>query len=265
MTYSVTVENFADWRLKARTYFAAGIRPEHIIWHDAVDTQNTLLFADAPPPPASDAHDLRVPPAFVELAKTVAAHRDATRWGHLYNVLWRLSRGQRHVLQLHTDQHMHALRGMEKAVRRDIHKMKAFVHFRLCKDDAGEDHYIAWHCPDHRIVRLAAPFFAKRFEVMRWMILTPDECARWDGTQLSFAAGVTADMAPGSDALEEVWRRYYRATFNPARIKLKTMKREMPVRHWKTLPETALIKDMLEEAPARVEAMIEQSRKMLES
>ncbi len=35
------------------------------------------------------------------------------------------------------------------------------------------------------------------------------------------------------------------------------MKREMPVRHWPTLPETALINDLLEQAPARVAAMIE--------
>jgi hypothetical protein len=38
--------------------------------------------------------------------------------------------------------------------------------------------------------------------------------------------------APKEDHLEDLWRDYYRATFNPAGIKLKAMKREMPVRHW---------------------------------
>ena len=78
---------------------------------------------------------------------------------------------------------------------------------------------------------------------------------QWDGTQLIYGPGVDASHTTKDD-LEDLWRSYYRATFNPARIKIKTMKREMPVRHWQTLPETDIIADMLAEAPSRVEAMI---------
>ncbi len=264
MTYSVTVQDFADWRRKARAYLAAHIRPHDILWGDAHAQAATLFDDSTLPSPAPMAQPtLNVPVAFIDLARSVATHRDERRWGLLYEALYRLTHGERHVLKLDTDPCTHALRMLEKNVRRDIHKMKAFVRFRRIADDDGAELYVAWHCPDHRIVRLAAPFFAKRFEVMRWMILTPDESVRWDGENLFFAPGASADMAPAEDAMEDVWRSYYRATFNPARIKIKCMKREMPVRHWKTLPETTLIADMLKQAPSRVDEMIAQSRKML--
>ncbi len=50
---------------------------------------------------------------------------------------------------------------------------------------------------------------------------------------------------PRDDELEEVWRTYYGAVFNPARIKLKAMRKEMPVRHWATMPETQMIDELL--------------------
>ena len=75
---------------------------------------------------------------------------------------------------------------------------------------------------------------------MQWSVLTPDESAHWDQRELVFGPGVPASEAPRTDELEELWRTYYASIFNPARIKLNAMKREMPVRHWKTLPETQL-------------------------
>ncbi len=146
---------------------------------------------------------------------------------------------------------------MEKAVRRDVHKLHAFVRFRRVEDETGE-HFVAWHRPDHLIVRLAAPFFVRRFSVMRWSILTPDQSVSWDLKELHFSAGVPRTAAPREDELEEVWRTYYSAIFNPARIKLKAMRKEMPVRHWATMPETQMIDQMLRSAPARVATMLEQ-------
>jgi len=50
---------------------------------------------------------------------------------------------------------------MAKSVRRDIHKMRAFVRFRKIGEDGGE-RYIAWFEPDHFIVERNAPFFVRR-------------------------------------------------------------------------------------------------------
>ena len=90
---------------------------------------------------------------------------------------------------------------------------------------------------------------------MHWSIPTPDESVLWDRHELRYGPGVPASEAPDDDALEDLWRTYYGSIFNPARIKLKTMKREMPVRHWATLPETQVIPQLLEDAPRRVAAM----------
>jgi hypothetical protein len=47
---------------------------------------------------------------------------------------------------------------------------------------------------------------------------------------------------------------------DPARIKQKAMRKEMPVRHWATLPETQIIPDLLRDAPRRVEEMVRKTQ-----
>jgi len=108
----------------------------------------------------------------------------------------------------------------------------------------------------HLIVKLVAPFFVERFGVMRWSILTPDDSAHWDGQALHFGSGVPRESAPHADELEDLWRTYYGAVFNPARVNLKATRAEMPVRYWDTLPETRIIPSLLAEAPARVTGMM---------
>ncbi|MDY3553686.1 TIGR03915 family putative DNA repair protein [Gemmata sp. JC717] len=244
----VAAPDFAAWRDAARALLAADVAPADVTFE--TDPAGGL-FAPAAVPPAPAGARVEVPRAFVALADAVSCHRDARRWDRLYRALWRLTRGEPHLLDLATDGDVSWLLRAEKSVRRDVHKMHAFVRFRK----VGE-HFVAWHRPDHRIVRRAAPFFARRFPEMRWTVLTPDESVSWDGAGLHFGPGVPATGAPPPDVLEELWRTYYRATFNPARIKLAAMKKELPVRHWATLPEAALIPDLLAEAPARVAAMV---------
>lgn len=246
-----TAQNFIAWRAQARDLIAKNISPTELLWDE---TPQQHLFATESPV-AKQSDKVTVPPAFMQLAEVIACHRSENRWNLLYRLLWRLTHGEKHLLQISTDPLMHELLLMEKAIRRDAHKTKAFVRFRLVQEEQGE-HYIAWHRPDHRVLPLVAGFFARRFAAMMWTILTPDESLHWDGAQLIYGPGVDASQAPQKDDLEDLWRSYYRATFNPARIKIKTMKREMPVRHWQTLPETDIIADMLAEAPLRVEAMI---------
>ncbi len=124
-----------------------------------------------------------VPPPFVELAKCVACHRDQRRWDLLYRVLWRLTTTEPYLLEIVSDDDMLSLHRMEKAVRRDAHKMKAFVRFRRIEKE-GLEHFIAWYQPDHDVVRLVAPFFARRFGSMLWAVLTPD--ASLAGMERSF-------------------------------------------------------------------------------
>lgn len=254
------VHDFETWRDEARKFLAADTPPQNITWHDMRDVQAQLFESSAVKNKAEP--NAKVPKEFMELAKRIACHSDAEKWGLLYTALWRITHGEKHLLQLSTDTVVKRLNLMNKSIGFDAHKTKAFVRFRKVESGEGE-HYIAWHNPDHMVLKLVAPFFSRRFNDMRWSIFTDRESAHWDGENLSYGSGIPASEAPAPDILENLWRDYYRATFNPARIKIKAMKKEMPVRHWPTLPESLIIAEMLGEAPKRVEKMIENAKKNL--
>ncbi len=243
---SVCVTDFASWRLAAKRLFSNRIHPNQVTW-------NSQLFGDTVRDAAEQA-SFTVPKEFVELAQTVALHRDQQRWDLLYRVLYRIANGERDLLKIDIDEDVRELCLMEKAVNRDLHKMKAFVRFRRVPDSNPEV-FVAWHRPDHYIVEAIAPWFSRRFGSMRWSILTPDRSAHWDLETLTFGPGVPRSEAPDTDTLEDLWRDYYRSIFNPARVKMKAMKAEMPVRHWATLPETQIIPDLVAQADSRVMQM----------
>jgi len=144
-------------------------------------------------------------------------------------------------------------------VRRDMHKMKAFVRFRTiagADDERGAPLHVAWFEPEHHIVEATAPFFARRFTAMRWAILTPERSVRWDGERLWLGPGARRDQAPPADAGEKLWLTYYQSIFNPARLKLGAMQKEMPKRYWKNLPEAPLIESLAASAGERSMTMI---------
>ena len=66
------------------------------------------------------------------------------------------------------------LERMAKEVRRDLHKMHAFVRFREVEEPGAGARFVAFFEPDHHIVRHTAGFFVRRFSNMRWSILTPE-------------------------------------------------------------------------------------------
>ena len=271
--------NLDSWRESARSLLRAGIRPVEVVWKSTIDDQSELalsensgfrfgaeptaggLFDSTPLVPIAAASDLTVPAEFIAEAKFVAAHRDPLRWSLLYRALWRLTHGEPELLKNFVDPDVAKFHSMSRSVHRDLHKMKAFVRFREVREEDGTPRYIAWHRPDHLIVHLAAPFFQDRFNGMRWSILTEDECVHWDGDRLEFTPGVPRSHAPKDDDAEALWKTYYASIFNPARLKLGAMRKEMAVRYWKTLPEAALIPDLIRDAPGRVEGFYETQRK----
>ena len=251
---NVEVNNFLSWRNTARKLLHSEILPQEVRWDEGRNGQTSLFTEDLDVIVQSTA--VTVSQDFLKLAERICHHRDSDRFNLLYQMLWRLTFENKNLLKIVSDPLTHRLETMVKAIRRDVHKTKAFVRFRKKYDNDGEEHYIAWHRPDHYSLPLSAPFFVRRFAVIRWTILTPDESAYWDLEKLHFGSGAKVSDAPGEDLMEILWKEFYRAIFNPARIKVKTMKKEMPVRHWATLPEAALIPEMLAGAQARVKDMI---------
>lgn len=154
------------------------------------------------------------------------------------------------------DPDIRSLDVLARAVRRDIHKMRAFVRFRAVDGDGAQQHFVAWFEPAHRILRANAGFFTRRFANMRWSILTPTGSLHWDGERLAEGPAAQRMDAPQGDPLEELWKAYYASIFNPARLKIGAMLKEMPRKYWQNMPETALIPELIAGAQAREAAMV---------
>ena len=206
--------------------------------------------------PGRSAPVATVPRAFVDLSETAIRHRDPERFALLYRVLWRLTRGEPALMRVATDPDVARLEAMAKAVRRDAHKMHAFVRFRRIETADGP-RYVSWFEPEHHILEAEAGFFVRRFASMRWSILTPRASAHWDGEALAIGPGARRADAPAEDAHEDLWRAYYASIFNPARLKPGAMRAEMPVKYWRNLPEARLIPRLIAEAPRRAAEMVE--------
>lgn len=293
------------FRRAARSLLARQVPPERVSWHTAgalvedlfceqhsLDTAaNSEVFGAA----AETAPAVKVPSEFLVLCQSVILHSDPNRFGLLYRIFWRLA----HEPSLRhdpLDADMIAAHRLAQAVRRDMHKMKAFVRFRTVQDERFQARpqdgpmHVAWFEPAHHIVEAIAPFFARRFAQMRWAILTPACSVEWDcvsaqslgeatllaraggraaaplaqprgGTmkgQLRFGPGAKKSDAPPADSGEQLWLTYYQHTFNPARLKIKAMQKEMPRKYWHNLPEAELISPLIAMANERTQRMITQ-------
>jgi DNA polymerase len=244
-----TPDDFDGWRDAARDLAEAGVPASAVVWQ--VDGGDADLFGSAsvqPPAPS-----FPVPRQFVDFAKDVVCHSDPGRFALLYAILLKL-KANRCALDDEADPLVRRLSDLAKAVRRDIHKMHAFVRFREV-----DGRYVAFFEPEHHIVRHAASFFVNRFANMHWSILTPELSIHWDGTTLSEGPGATRADAPSGDPLEGVWRTYYASIFNPARLKVGAMLKEMPKKYWRNMPETSLVQPLIAGAQAREAAMIQRS------
>jgi DNA polymerase len=278
--------DFAGFRAAARELLAAHRAPDEVVWSVAGEAEPDLLAAGASaadaandedrevepspampeskgeaagPSPGTAAAPLRVNAAFLGQCEQAALHRDPSRWALIYRLLWRLQR-EPGLRDDPLDADMTRLVHMAQAVRRDIHKMRAFVRFREVAQGEGQPPlHVAWFEPEHRIVETNAGFFMRRFAGMQWAILTPERCVRWDGQALAFSPGTSRQDAPSADSGEALWLTYYQSIFNPARLKLRAMEKEMPRRYWRNLPEAGLISELAARSAERTGAMVEQA------
>lgn len=260
MIHAYVDGRFENWQVRAREFLRNGVSPAEIVWQEPGEQSFLSLAREAPhqtdfqlESPATSVS--KVPARFLSLARTVGFHRDTKKWGLLYSVLWRIVRENHDLLKVETDDEVIQLLRMRDQVAHDEHHMHAFVRFKRIERD-GQEFYVAWYKPDHKIVRLAAPFFRERFASMRWSILTPDESVHWDGSDLRYSEGVEQPPQDNSDAKETLWNLYYKTTFNPARTNLKLMQSHVPVRHWNQMPELTGLASTMSGASGRVSNMI---------
>ncbi|CAO3380476.1 UdgX family uracil-DNA binding protein [Azospirillum argentinense] len=253
---TITLREGADldgFRRAVRRLAAARTAPEAVLWSVGAPS----LFDDEAAPASEQGAPVFLPQAVGLLIETVVCHSDPERYALLHRLVWRVLNGERALLDQHADPLVHRLERLDKAVRRDIHKMHAFLRFRALPDPDGGERYVAWFEPDHHIVEAVAPFFVERFESMVWTILTPKGSLHWDRHSLMTGPPAERPDSLADDRFAEGWLRYYESTFNPARVNPTAMRAEMPRKYWANMPETAAIPAMVRSAPTRVQAMLE--------
>jgi len=135
----VTLAHQVDWdtwRANARTLALEGVPPDQTLWSVGHPDD---LFADAPAPPPAPAPSgtFTVPRALVTLAETAIQHNDPERFALLYRLVWRAHAGEKHILDLTADPDVQRVQRLAQSVRRDTHKMRAFVRFREVTEPEG--------------------------------------------------------------------------------------------------------------------------------
>jgi uracil-DNA glycosylase len=255
--HRITLKVGADllgFRKAVRWLIAEELAPQHVVF--AIDDAPGLFGDEA----VTDAPPVSIPKGVSRLIEQVVCHTDPERYALLYGLVWRVLNGELDLLEVASDPLVHRIDLMARSVRRDLHKMHAFVRFRRM---GGElERFAAWFEPEHFILEAAAPFFVDRFRSMDWSILTPIGSARWDRHALAFGPPGRREDAPDEDSFEEGWRGYYESVFNPARVNPTAMRAEMPKKYWRNMPETAAIPGLIQTAAQRVERMIEQEATM---
>lgn len=279
--------DFNDWQPIARYLLTNEITPDQVDWSGGMNqdlfanTEETLSPRFLPEP--NSKKTVRISRGFVELARFVASHSNPDRFDLLYRLLWRIYAGEKGLLADSLDPMMKRANEWAKNVGRDRHKMQAFVRFREVRlrdiqnekvntaklktpgesdiqkksyNANAQNLYIAWFEPEHYILKLNADFFCRRFYNMDWSILSPYQSLHWYQKSLYVGSGADLSQLPQDDVLEDYWRCYYAHIFNPARLKVKAMCREMPKKYWHNLPEAPLIPHLVNSANHRTEAML---------
>lgn len=132
-----------------------------------------------------------------------------------------------------------------KKVRREKHRMEAFVRFRLTKDHL----YYAIVQPDFNVLPLISDHFEKRYADQRWLIY--DALRRYgiyydlhsvEEVSMDFSVSPQdAAIATLHDEKEELyqtlWKQYFDSVNIASRKNTKLHIRHMPKRYWKYLPE----------------------------
>lgn len=138
------------------------------------------------------------------------------------------------------------VRQAAKMVHRESHRIKAFIRFKLTKDQL----YYAVIEPDCDVLPLIANHFKKRYADQRWLIY---DVRRKYGVYYDLEALSNVELqfnnsGSASDAMAEIcdereeffqdmWRRYFSSVNIKARKNMKLHIQHMPKRYWKYLTE----------------------------
>ena len=245
-------DQFETWREQARNLLGHGIDPAEVTWSQG--PMQDLLATPEALPAGPGPFRARVPAELLAQLQLAARYQGEQRWSLLYEVLWRVAHGDRTAM-LAGDRLGSELQRRIKQVTREAHHLHAFVRFVPLPAALAEHlqlDLVAWHEPAHDILESASGHFADRLGRQRWLIATPRDGIRFDGEALDYRRHCPEDWRQWAQHAEdpdaELWRTYYRHTFNPARLNPDALRQHMPGRFWRNLPEGDLIPQLVGQA-----------------
>ena len=130
-----SLNDFEEWRALARSLLLAAVPPEEVTWAEP-SADGDLFGEKTDLVPVTGRKVGTVPPRFIEWGEAAICHTDPERFALLYRVLWRLQKDSA-LMGVRSDPDIGRLERRVSAVRRDSHKMKAFVRFKSIVDDGG--------------------------------------------------------------------------------------------------------------------------------
>ncbi|MGY3212634.1 TIGR03915 family putative DNA repair protein [Mucilaginibacter sp. HD30] len=145
------------------------------------------------------------------------------------------------------------VRQAAKFVHRESHRMKAFIRFKLTKDQL----YYAIVEPDCDVITLIADHFKKRYADQRWLIYDAKrkygvyyDLEMLSHVELTFnasssAQNITEIYDEREEFFQDMWRRYFGSVNIKARKNLRLHVQHMPKRYWKYLTEKHTEKRLL--------------------
>ena len=145
------------------------------------------------------------------------------------------------------DDHSFELYQIARKVSFEIHRFHGFVRFQETSDGL----FFAAIEPDHDIVSLLAPHFARRYGSQPWVIYDrrrdkgifykkPDihEITLTDKQFNTITGDILQHVkSEDEDLYRSLWKAYYKAINIPERKNTRLMLRLLPRRYWKYLPE----------------------------
>jgi probable DNA metabolism protein len=140
-----------------------------------------------------------------------------------------------------------AVRQAARRVKREVHRMQAFVRFKLTQDQL----YYAIIEPECDVLPLISAHFESRYADQRWLIydtrrtygiyydLEKVSMVRVDFHPLGrVTSGLIAEISDNREEFyQELWRCYFRSVTIDARKNLRLQLQHMPKRYWKHLTE----------------------------
>ena len=145
------------------------------------------------------------------------------------------------------DDHSFELYQTARKVSLEIRRLQGFVRFQETTDGL----FFAAIEPDHDIVSLLAPHFARRYGSQPWVIYDRrrdkgifykkpkmHEITLTDKQFNTFTGDIHQQVkSEEEDLYRSLWKAYYKAINIPERKNTRLMMRLMPRRYWKYLPE----------------------------